>query len=247
MATYFPLDSAAFESYLVSLGFTRGVFHNEVIFERPSVVPNIVVKVYSSSAIGEGSARDVGRDAIRITAILNGKEGKTYPIYKGARVYRTTSQSSIHERTLARIVEAEERCVAWKAEQDAKRPYSPFDRTKWDKISEEDEKYLRGTPVPIVPKSSVKIEEYKGSYVGNIGEELRRTVKVVERKEWENKFLFTMRSYDAVADTFVYWAQEDKLQVGEVYDLRFTIVSHKTFNNLRQNTIASVFGKRVVV
>jgi hypothetical protein len=220
VATYFQLDSAVFEAWLTSLGFTKTTFHNEVVFERQSKAsPDIVIKVYSSSSIGDDSARDVGKDAIRSVAILYGKDGKTYPICKTSRVYRTTSQESIHQRTLQRIEEAEARCAEWKQNQDAKHTAPE-----------------RSTPV-----------EYMGAYVGSMGEELRRTVKVVARMPWNDKFMFTLRDKEGQGDTFCYWTEKDLLQVNETYDLRFKIVGHRVFKGVHQNTVKDVFGKRVVV
>lgn len=209
MAHYVEVDSADFEAWLQSKGFARSVFHNEVVYSKPSQdVPGATVKVYTSSSTDASVARDVGKDAIRIVAIFE-KDGKVYPIYKGARVYRTTSQDSVKERTLIRITEAITRITEWKKEQEQKKPYAP-------------------------------------QYVGELGQSLRGTLKVVERKPWQDKFLFTLRDKEGRGDVYCFWSERDLLKVGETYILRFKIIRHSIFNGVNQNTIADVFGKRVV-
>jgi hypothetical protein len=40
-------------------------------------------------------------------------DARSYPLYKGSRVYRSGSQAGIQERTLERMREAYARCNQW--------------------------------------------------------------------------------------------------------------------------------------
>lgn len=120
MSHYVEVDSARLELFLQGLGFTREVHCNEVVYtRRHNLEPRLQIKVYTSIATGESVARKCGADAIRVVAVLNGKD-KVYPIFRGQRVFRTTSQESVQERVLERCRAAYARMNEWRKEQHAK-------------------------------------------------------------------------------------------------------------------------------
>jgi hypothetical protein len=113
MAHYVSIDIDKFSELMQTSSFVRTIAYNEIVFERVhDLCPELKIKVYSSFKVGEGSARDCGADAIRVVAIFDNGT-KSFGVYKGARVYRTTSQESVHERVVARIDEAFARCNEW--------------------------------------------------------------------------------------------------------------------------------------
>jgi len=222
MANYFPIDSAKFESFLQGLGFTRTVSHNEVVYERAhKSEPALKTKVYTSSRTGAESARDVGKDAIRIISILQ-KEGsdKSYPIFRGARVYRTTSQKSVEDRTAERIEEAETRCDQWLAERASKR----F--------------------VPQHTEENCQPCADAGEYFGKLGETVRLTLTVKDKTPWRDKFVFVM--HDDVGHVFTFWSEKQVLIVGETYDMSARIRGFRTWDGVRQTNLVDCKGKRVV-
>jgi hypothetical protein len=234
-AHYIQLDSAVFEAFLVSHGFSRTISRDEVVFEKShSKEPNLKVKVYTSSRVGSDVARDVGKDAIRCIALFERGE-KTYPIFKGKRIHRTTSQSSVQERTLDRINAAFVRCDEWLAEQNVK---SAQRRAEIEAERAREQQTCSRSPAH---KSN---PELNGEAFGALREPARLTVKVVSRKPIGDKFLFTFQ--DDANHTFVYWSKLDRLQVDETYDIGFVVVGWNTFQGRRQTIIDNVNGKRVV-
>jgi hypothetical protein len=117
MGTYCQLNAEVFETFLQGMGFTRTVFCNEVVYVRNhDREPKIEIKCYTSISSNATVARGGGADAIRVVAVLNGKvagQDRSYPLYKGARVFRTTSQESVQQRTLERCREAYGRANQW--------------------------------------------------------------------------------------------------------------------------------------
>ena len=92
--------------------------YGEEIYERAhDKDPKYTVKVYSSVRRGSPDARSCGADAIRVVAILTGSNGKTYPIHKGKRVYRTGTVEKVLERMIERAREAYARCNEHRKEQ----------------------------------------------------------------------------------------------------------------------------------
>jgi hypothetical protein len=229
-AHYIDLDGFEFEALLFNAGFQRTVQSNEVVYVRAhTCVPNLRIKCYTSLAADGSGARDVGADAIRVVGVLESElSRKSYPIFKGKRIHRTTSQESIHARVRERIADAERRCDEWAAEQIAKR------NSLQPRMIEE----RKEAPAPVSPI---------GNYFGCLRDEVRRTLIVKEKKPWLDKLCITLQ--DREHNTFVYWTQrgkENELQVGETYDLGFRIMGHSSFRNVRQTQIANVMGKRVV-
>lgn len=216
-AHYVEIDSNAFEVFLREQGFSRTVQCDEIVYIKPySGKDHVVVKCYTSIKDGSANARDVGRDAIRIVAIFDDGE-KSFGLYKGARVHRTTSQESVHARTMSRIGEAFTRCKEWTQDQAAAR----------------------------TPKPTTQAQLPNGQHVGNVGDTLRLHVKVVKRKPWMQKFLFTMKTKDD--NTFIYWSDKDLLQEQEYYNLRCVVKGHNTFCGVRQTEIKDCVGKRVMM
>lgn len=224
MAHYTEIDSEVFKTFLVAQGFVEGIANEEVVYgKRFSPNPDLVIKVYTSIRSQCAAARDVGKDAIRVVVIFdNGK--KTFGVGKFSRVYRTTSQESVHERTLDRINQALARCEQWCAEQQGKRVGPRIEQAT-----------LIPVPEPVTDPSS---------WVGVIGDVLRLTVKVTSRKPYGSKFIFTM--YDRIGNAYVYWSERDVLRVDEVYDIGCKIKSHNVFAGVRQTVVVDCKGKRVV-
>lgn len=114
MSTYIELDSNVFFAFLESKGFVKHITHgNEVVYERRHDRKlELIIRCYTGIRMSDGVSRGCGEDAIRVVAILD-TGAKIYPIYKGSRVYRTTSQESVQERTLERLRDAYKRCNEW--------------------------------------------------------------------------------------------------------------------------------------
>lgn len=109
---YIVIDSSKLFLFLESFGFSRSITPNsEVVYSQAYVGnPNLVVKIYTSVSSGDTVARDIGEDAIRITAV---DTQISKGIYKGARVYRTGSQGKVHARIKERFHEAFQRCMEY--------------------------------------------------------------------------------------------------------------------------------------
>lgn len=118
---YVEVNSEAFEALLTSLGFSSHVANSELVYtKRPySECPELMLKVYTSIAVGDSAARGCGEDAIRVVAVWdNGAtDGKkiSFGVCKNARVYRTGSQEGVFERVQDRIAQADTRCKEWMA------------------------------------------------------------------------------------------------------------------------------------
>lgn len=221
MARYVEIDSAVFEKFLADQGFTRTVSNFEVVYVKPFLPePHVTIKVYTSIRIGDAVARDVGKDAIRVVAVFdNGK--KTFGLFKGARVYRTTSQESVQARTQERIVTAIARCQQWSENQRAGRPT-----------------FIAGEPKDIKAPTL-------GEHFGAVGQKVRITVRVNTKKQYNESYLFTMQ--DEAGHVFIYWSKRAVLQVGEMYDMSCTIKKHGSFAGNKQTELTNCAGKRVVM
>lgn len=224
MAHYIEVDSEQFKSFLIRYGFSETVSNNEVVFTKAhSLQPNLVVKVYTSIRVGKAVARDVGKDAVRVVAIFDDGK-KSFGVFKGKRIYRTTSQDSVHDRVFERIDAAFARCDEWLL--------NSVKRTVHNELP------------PKTPQQDNR-QEPVGNHVGAIGDELRLLVNVIKRKVWGSRYLFTFQSDNS--DTFIYWSDKDLLQVGEMYSIRGVVKGHNTFCGVKQTELMNVFGKRVVV
>ena len=118
MSKYIEVNSKEFKTFLQSKGFSRDAMSGkEIVYSRlHDKEPKLIIKIYTSIASDANAARACGKDAIRVVAIFQGKE-KTYPIYKGARIYRVGSQAGVQERVLDRARDAYKRCNEWLKEQ----------------------------------------------------------------------------------------------------------------------------------
>lgn len=113
-----------------------------------------------------------------------------------------------------------------------------------ERIEEATERCAEWLAEQVAKNSTLAPVETVGEHVGAIGDTMRFTLKVSDRKVWKDKFLFTMK--DAQGHTFVYWSGRDLLRLDETYDVRATIKSHNTFRGVRQTEITEVAGKRVI-
>lgn len=110
---FVDVPAAAIRERLALAGFRLiPAARGEEVYERThDRSPEYSVKVYSSVKRGESGARECGADAIRVVAILTASgSGKTYPIFKSARVYRTGSVDAVLDRMMGRAREAYARC-----------------------------------------------------------------------------------------------------------------------------------------
>jgi hypothetical protein len=83
--------------------------HGEEVYAREHEKDaRYTIKIYSS--IREGGIRKCGADAIRVVALLIIPGGKTYPIFKSTRVYRTGTVDGVLDRMMERAREAYATC-----------------------------------------------------------------------------------------------------------------------------------------
>ena len=228
MANYTEIDSAAFEEFLSSQGFERGVANNEVVYSLRYLDTPLYIKLYTSISTDASTARECGADAVRCVVV--GRNGeRTWGVGKFSRVYRTTSQASVHERVSSRIDAAFARCKEWCEEQKNKRAQINSERTTKAEA----------------PGQRSSSSDATGSHLGALNDNLRLTVRVICRKEHNGKFLFTMK--DEYLHTLIYWSLRDVLQVGETYNIGCKVVGFNSFAGIKQTIISEVVGKRVVI
>lgn len=113
---YVEVPASAIRERLAGAGFSllppfRGSAE-EVYSRKHDLDPKYEIKVYSSIQRGAEEVRECGADAIRVVAILTGTNGKTYPIFKSARVFRTGSVEKVLDRMIERAREAYAACNA---------------------------------------------------------------------------------------------------------------------------------------
>jgi len=110
---YIEVNAGEFESFLKDHGFEPDLSGKEVVYYRQHEYNvNVLVLVYTSISTGKTSARDCGKDAIRVVTIFN-DGNRSFGIGKFPRVYRTGSQEKIQERTLDRMRKAYSRGSNW--------------------------------------------------------------------------------------------------------------------------------------
>jgi hypothetical protein len=117
MTTFVSVPAQAIEDFLKSKGFTRTVQRCEVVYIRNhDRDPNVKIKVYTSIRIGAGSARQRGKDSIKICTVFDDGR-RSFGIGKFPRVHRTGSTAAVLERTLERMRAAYARANQWLREQ----------------------------------------------------------------------------------------------------------------------------------
>jgi hypothetical protein len=227
-AQFVSLDAGSFESFFQRLGFARSLSNYEVVYSKPyESFPQISYKVFTSIREGDPIARDVGKDAVRVVAILT-SGNKTYPIFRGKRIHRTTSQESVEGRIFDRLNEATKRCGEWCAEQNAKRSQIQSASSPGSDETGEPEHHADASP----------------GHVGRLGDTLRLVLTISSRKEYNGKFLFTMK--DNEGHQFIYWTEKDLLKEKEMYDIRAKITGYNTFRDIKQTILSECAGKRVI-
>jgi hypothetical protein len=238
MAHYTEIDSSAFEEFLSSQGFERGVANNEVVYSMRYLDTCLHIKIYTTISVNAAVARDCNLDAIRCVVVgIDKINGRTWGVGRFPKVLRTTSQASVHERVSNRIDAAIIRCKEWCEEQKNKRATINQERANT-------------TPAPDsrpVPESASNVNDASamGSHFGSLGEQKRLTVRVIGRKEHNGKFLFTMK--DTYLHTIIYWSLRDVLQVGETYNIGCKITGYNSFGGVKQTIVSEVVGKRIVL
>lgn len=117
---FVEVPAIAIRARLSAAGFRlMPAVRGEEVYERAhDKAPIYTVKVYSSIQRGQEEVRECGSDAIRVVAILtNPGTGKSYPIFKSARVYRTGSVEAVLKRMMERARAAYARCNEHRKEQ----------------------------------------------------------------------------------------------------------------------------------
>lgn len=108
---YVHVPAEQLKAFLVSKGFVETVRYREIVFVRAHAVdPSYRIMVYTSIRKGEENARGLGQDAIRVCAVKDIGGGKTIPIAKTPRVYRTGKVEDVLARMLVRMREAYDVC-----------------------------------------------------------------------------------------------------------------------------------------
>lgn len=129
MNAYFEVNAELLNQFLASKGFTQTIIGNEIVYiRRHHLNSKLVVRVYTSLPSNGVRARECGADAIRVVAILEGKD-KTYGIGKFPRLYRQApvemsapdKHKYLFDRLLERMRSAYARCNEWLREQKSKR------------------------------------------------------------------------------------------------------------------------------
>jgi len=113
MPTFVSVPAQAIEDFLKSKGFTRTLCRNEVVYVRAhDRCPDLKVKVYTSIRTGAGSARNCGKDSIKVCAVFDDGR-RSFGVGRFPRVHRTGSTRAVLERTLERMRAAYARCSQW--------------------------------------------------------------------------------------------------------------------------------------
>jgi len=104
---YNPVPSETIHSTLEESGFTKAQAHNEVVYERECHrLPSLVIRVYTSAAVGSTKVKACGKDAIRVVLLYRAPEsGTTYGVKKAKKILRTGTTEAILERMLDRARE----------------------------------------------------------------------------------------------------------------------------------------------
>jgi hypothetical protein len=120
MPTFVAVPSQTLEDHLQKKGYRRTVQRNEVVYiKRSQVDPSLMIKVYTSIAIGQTAVRAAGRDAIRCCVVWD-NGFRSFGVGKFPPVFRVHSVQSVLERLDARLKEAVQRAKDWLSEQGAK-------------------------------------------------------------------------------------------------------------------------------
>lgn len=219
MATRFvSIDSSELFAFLESYGFYKSTGNDREVIYAQSYDSNVnlIVKIYTSVSSGKMAARDLGEDAIRVTAV-NAATNKG--IYKGARVYRTGSQAKVHARILERIQEAFNRCGEYNATIRKEKPV------------------VSATVSPPKPREfNLREEVQLRLKVVECNE--RDTVRGI-------RYVFTMKS-DADQTFVYWSGYSDRLLVDEIYDVKGVVYGFNTFRGVKQITLSDLNGKRVI-
>ncbi|MFA5202802.1 MAG: hypothetical protein WC708_00100 [Lentisphaeria bacterium] len=113
MPPFAEIRSEVLESFLTKKRFRRTIQGAEVVYIRDSSRnPCVKMKVYTSITNGNSKARRCGDDAIRVCVIYDDGK-KNVGIGKFTPVHRTTSEESILQRLLERMLEAAKFADNW--------------------------------------------------------------------------------------------------------------------------------------
>lgn len=121
MANYVAVPAEALEGFLQSQKFERTVQGNEVVyFRRSSKNPNVRLKVYTSVRVGQAQVRNSGKDSIKVCAVFDNDQGRSFGVGKFNPVFRVTSVESVLSRLKERLMEAAKRANEWISQDEAR-------------------------------------------------------------------------------------------------------------------------------
>ena len=113
MPPFAEIRSEVLESFLTKKRFRRTIQGAEVVYIRDSSRnPCVKMKVYTSITDGDTTARQCGSDAIRVCVIYDDGK-KNVGIGRFTPIHRTTSEESILQRLLERMLEAAKFADVW--------------------------------------------------------------------------------------------------------------------------------------
>ncbi len=111
--SYIEIPAEKITSLLESKGFTKGIMGQEITYTiAHKREPKLKITIYTSLSVSGISARECGKDAIRVSATLV-TEAKTYGIIKAKRVYRTGTVEGVLDRMLERAREVYSEGTEW--------------------------------------------------------------------------------------------------------------------------------------
>ena len=114
--SYVEIPAQSIFEQMEEIGFSRFIHGNEIVYTREhNAYPGLFIILYTSIKEGETSARDCGKDAIRVVTLFK-KGEKEYAIGKFAKIYRTGSVESVLDRIIGRCREAYHHCTLWARE-----------------------------------------------------------------------------------------------------------------------------------
>lgn len=121
MANFVSVPSQVLEDFLQKKGFTATTQRNEIVYiKRSKVDPNLMLKVYTSIAVGSTAVRAAGKDALRCCVVWDNGLGRSFGVGKFNPVFRVHSVQSVLERLELRLKEAAQRARDWLGEQAAR-------------------------------------------------------------------------------------------------------------------------------
>src|SRR4051812_13904194 len=109
MANFVAVPAETLEEFLTGKGFARTIYGQEIVYVRShDKCPQLKIKVFTSIRVGRQTARDCGRDSIKVCVAFE-SNWRSFGVGKFPPVFRVTSVESTLERMLLRMREAYKR------------------------------------------------------------------------------------------------------------------------------------------